>query len=271
MQGLSFLCLCVWSLLCGRSLWSILRPSRYKLIVGGLYLAYSLLTTILVSKTESPSAMLALLLIVNLWPVAALVLGAYIFKEQIKLWFGLGLVLTLAGGILVVSGGEVSVAAIWAGLARQPMLTLLAVVAVATWALCSNLMRKWPEEGDDYMIFGMGMAAVGFATVSVRDVCWQVMNLNFPPILLILAGLNAAGFGCWELGMRNGNTANLMIAAYFIPVTAALATAWYFKLPLTLPLAMAALCVSVGALISRSAVRPAGSAMSGRVDGKAEG
>ena len=200
-----------WTLALGKPLAVALLPSPRKLTVGGLYLAYALLTTVVIEGAKSSESMIALLLIVNLWPVAALALGAHMFSQRLSAWFGIGLLFTVAGGVLVVSDGVPSLTAIQSGLARQPLLTFLAAIAASTWALCSNLMRKWPHEGEHYMIFGMGLAALTFSVFAAPDVARRLPSLDFPPVLLILAAANAAGFACWEIGMRKGRTAIVVV------------------------------------------------------------
>ncbi|MBC8010300.1 MAG: EamA family transporter [Burkholderiales bacterium] len=257
LQGLSFLVLCAWTLARRQSLAAALRPSRRKLVVASLYLAYSLLTNLLIRRADGHETVLVLLLLINLWPAVALAFGAAMFRDRLGAWFGIGVLFTLAGGFLLIGEGSISLTPFLAGLARQPFVIGGALVAACTWALCSNFMKKWPEEGEEFMVFNMGLAAIVLTLMSAPGVAHHVATLDFPPVLLAVAGFNAAGFLCWEIGLRKGSAPTVITAAYFIPVLTALASVWYFHLPLTITLLIAAVCVTAGALISRRSVQAA--------------
>jgi membrane protein implicated in regulation of membrane protease activity len=74
--------------------------------------------------------------------------------------------------------------------------------------------------------------------------------------MFVLAALKAAGFLFWEIGIRKGHAPTVMTAANFIPLLTALATAWYFNLQTGPMLPVAAVLLSLGALLSRRAGKP---------------
>ena len=256
-QAIALILLCIWTTVCGRSLRETLRPTWCKLAVAGLYLVYVILTNYLIGHADSHGTALAIALLICLWPVAALAIGARLFRRRLTAWFALGLVFTAIGGALVIGEGATSPAAFLGAFARNPLLLGGAVVAAGIWGLCSNLMQKWSAETLDFMPFNMALATLVLLTVSGREIIPLVAAVDLPPAFLALSACNAAGFLFWEIGLRKGHAQTIVIAAYFIPVTTAVVTAWYFSLPLTLTLGVAAVFVSVGALVSRFSVLPA--------------
>lgn len=254
-QILSLGLLCALTAFNRRSLREALRPTPRKFAVAGLYLVYVVLTGYLIGFARDHGTALAVILLICLWPVAALAIGARVFRQRLSAWFAVGLLFTALGGALVVGEGASSPVLFLAALGREPLFVVGALVAACVWGLCSNLMQKWAGEAADFMPFNMALATLAVLALAGRDVAARIAHLELPPSLLLLSLFNGAGFLCWELGLRKGHARTIVIAAYFIPVTTALATAWYLSLPLTLTLGLAALSVSVGALISRFSVR----------------
>jgi drug/metabolite transporter (DMT)-like permease len=247
-----------WLLFRKRSLVRALRPNRHKWVVAGLYLAYTLLCTVLIDRAADRNTVLVVLLLINLWPVLALTFGIPFFGDQLApVWFIPGLLLTVVGSYLVISEGALSLAHFWQGLSNQPWIVIGGLVAACIWALCCNLIKKWPEGGEDYTAFNLAVAALALCIPSAPGILRLVADLNLPPVLFILAALKAAGFLFWEIGIRRGHAPTVMTSANFIPLLTALATAWYFNLHTGPLLPVAAVFLSLGALLSRIAARPA--------------
>lgn len=257
LQAFGLLVVFGWLIVRKRSLTQALRPNRHKSVVACLYVAYTLLCTVLIDRAADRNAVLVVLLLINLWPVFALSFGVPFFGDKLApAWFVPGLLLTLGGSYLVISEGALSFARFWQGMSNQPWIVVGGIVAACIWALCCNLMKKWPEGGEDYTVFNLAAASLAFCLPGAHGIFRLFADQDLPAVLFILASLKAAGFLFWEIGIRRGHAPTVMTSANFIPLLTALATAWYFNLQTGPLLPVAAVFLTLGAWFSRMAARP---------------
>lgn len=241
-----------------RSFTKALRPSSRKIIVGVLFLSYGLLCNLAVIRAAGPAAVITVLMIINLWPVFSLLFGVPLLGTRLRpLVFVIGLAFALCGSGLIAAEDVPDLSHFWSNIMRQPAALLYALVAALIWSICSNLMKKWSTDGDDYMPFNMGLTALVLLSCNLVPTLAHLGAHGLPSTFILFALFNAAGFLCWELGLSKGHIPTVISAAYFLPVTTCLTTAWYFRLPVTHTLLLAASSISLGAFISRASVKPA--------------
>jgi drug/metabolite transporter (DMT)-like permease len=166
-------------------------------------------------------------LINYLWPALTLILSVPLLGERTHPALVLGVLLALAGLVLMASAApaaeaqaKLSWSAFASNLRQNAWPYLLALVAAVTWGLYSNLARRWggDAEGGAVPLFvlaaGVAMAGVRLGVTEATrwsvPAAWGVLFLAVFPALL--------GYVLWDAAMRRGHLTLVASAAYATPL-----------------------------------------------------
>lgn len=183
-------------------------------------------------------------LLVYLWPVMIVVLGAAVGLFRLGVRQLLGLILGFCGAAILIWDGRVSLSVSGIG---------LALLSGALWAAYCVFRLLWKEPTGNLLARGCGVSAL---------LCLVLHGLLEPTLIpdaralaaTAIAGFVALGVGnfVWDLGFRRGDGHLLAVMAYATPLCSALLLAAMGAALLTWNLLIGAVVIVLAGMLSRA-------------------
>jgi drug/metabolite transporter (DMT)-like permease len=204
-------------------------PARYLAGCGALFVGYTLLLFLAVGRAESREQTLAVGLVNYLWPVLTILLSVPLLGRRANRLLAPGVVLALAGLVLVVvPGGPRAWTTVVRQVAGDPAAYALAAVAALAWALYSNLTTRWAGGRDEGAVaVFLVAAAVVLTLVSVgvdEPRRWSGRALG-EVVFLGLATWSA--YGLWDRALRKGDPTIVIAASFLTPLLSTVVSGLY--------------------------------------------
>jgi drug/metabolite transporter (DMT)-like permease len=184
-------------------------------------------------------------LLVYLWPVMLVVMGAAVGVFRLRARQILGLVLGFSGAVILIWDGHVALAS--GGIA-------LALLSGALWAAYCVFRLLWQEPTGNLLARGC------LISTALCAVLHLLLEPTVVPDAGALAAIATAGFIAlgvgnflWDLGFRRGDGHLLAVMAYGTPLCSALLLAAVGATLLTWNLLIGALVIVLAGILSRSA------------------
>ena len=241
------------------------QPRLYLFGCGGLFAAYMLCLYLAVGLAADRTQVLAVGLVNYLWPALTLVLSIPLLGHRARWPLVPGTAAALAGVALAATSGR---PAGWEGLiealAGNPAAFLCGLGAAVTWALYSNLARRWSGDGSGVPLFmaGTGLALALLLWVlsahGYREPGWASSSAWTGRALAELGALSvftAVSYRAWDAAMRRGDVVFVVALSYFTPLLATVVAATYLGSWPALTLWVGCAFVVVGSLVSWQSVR----------------
>jgi drug/metabolite transporter (DMT)-like permease len=187
-----------------------------------------------------------------LWPSLTLLLSLVLLRKRANGWLVPGTLLGLAGIVLVLTqGSDVSWDSFSGHILGSPLSYGLGLLAAFSWALYSNLTRRWnaSASGWDMPLF---MLATGLAFGLAALFTGREFALNGWTVLevLVLAAFTAAGYLLWDIAMRAGDMVLVAAASYLTPFFSTLVSTLYLQVLPGPSLWIGCLLIIAGSFIS---------------------
>ncbi len=226
-------------------------PPLYLLGCGALFVAYMVCLYVAVGFAADRRQVLEVALINYLWPSLTLALSVPLLRNRPRAGLVPGVVIAMAGIFLALNQrGGTTLTAFAANLRTGAVPYVAALGAAVTWALYSNLSRRWAAEasGGAVPVF---LLASGVVLAAMR-VC-IAEDTSFGPRaaaeLLYMAVFPALiAYVLWDAAMRRGNMVLVAAGSYLTPLLSVAIGALYLGEPLSARLWAACGLVIAGAV-----------------------
>ncbi|MBT3271973.1 MAG: aromatic amino acid DMT transporter YddG [Spirochaetales bacterium] len=204
---------------------------KYLIGCGFLFTCYMLLFSLAVGRAGNRTQVLTVGLLNYLWPVFTLVLSLVLLKKKAR-WFLLpATLLALAGVFLVVTQGENFA---WRSLIGNSSdglpVYIFALGAAVTWAVYSNLTRRWAAGRKEGAV-GLFLPAAAVALFAIS--CFldepRFMSTRTAAEVLVLGASTYAAYTLWDNAMRRGYIILVAAASYLTPLFSTLVTSVYLS------------------------------------------
>jgi len=235
---------------------------RYVWGCGSLFVLYTVVMYIAIGSAADRRQVLEIGLINYLWPTATILLSLVILNKRANLLLVPGTLLALVGEFLALAQGEqVSWSSFWGHLRMNPAAYACALTGALSWALYSNLARRWarPASGGAVALF---LPATGLALLILRlfwpeSSTWSGRALGEA---IVLAVGTVLGYGLWDLAMRKGNLSLVVACSYFTPLLSTFVSCLYLQVMPGWRLWLGCLALVGGSLLTWRSLsdRPAG-------------
>lgn len=226
-------CVCLLRLrLSGRTLARFLAlPRLYLIGCGSLFVFYTAAIYLAVGMATDRGQVLEIALVNYLWPTLTILLSLPLLRKQGNLWLLPGTALAVTGVFLVMTQEDhVSWMSLLEHLRKNPTAYLLALGAAVSWALYSNLARRWsaPTGGGAVEFF---LVAAGLVLLGLRLLVTEPAGWGLQPVgeLLGLAAATAVAYLLWDVAMRKGNLLLVVAISYFTPLLSTMLSCAYLK------------------------------------------
>jgi drug/metabolite transporter (DMT)-like permease len=236
---------------------ALAHPRRYLLGCGALFVACQIgLYGGLGLAVDRPQV-LEIAAVNYLWPAMTLAFALPILGHRARpSLLALGSVLALAGIVAAtMDPAALSLRSTICRVASHPVPYVLAFGGAASWAVYSNLARKYAQDAasDAVPLF---LLASGVALLAVRLSVHEhsVISLRAAGALAYAALLPAyGGYALWDIGVRRGDFTLLSALSYLIPVLSTLISCVVLRVRPSASLWAGVVMVTVGAVVCRLA------------------
>ena len=124
-------------------------------------------------------------------------------------------------------------------------------MAAVSWALYSNLARRWAGLNDEgavtYFLLMAGIALLILRIVSSEQSQWTIRSIME---IGIMGLFTATAYVFWDLAMRKGNVTLVMAGSYFTPLLSTLVVMFYLNVEVGIRLWIGCLAIITGSFIS---------------------
>jgi drug/metabolite transporter (DMT)-like permease len=215
-------CVCLLRLACSSppSTWLQQIPRKYLFGCGSVFVFYTAAIYAAVGLASNREQLLEVALVNYLWPTLTILFSLILLKPQARLWLVPGTALALTGIFLVMTqGANVSWRSFAEHVQANPLAYALALAAALSWALYSNLSRRWSGSGARGAV-DLFIPATGFVLLSLRCFTTEPTHWSVRAIgeATGLAAVTTLAYVLWDISMRKGNLLLVVVCSYFTPL-----------------------------------------------------
>lgn len=206
-------------------------PRRYLLGCGGLFVFYTAAFFFALGLAEDHLQSIALGLVNYLWPALTVLFSLPLLHARASWVLVPGTLLGLGGMALVLSQGQsIPLAAVPETLGRNPVAFACALAAAVSWALYSNLARRWAGARSTGAV-PLFVLVAGVLLVAISGLRLEGGRLTIPAIAEAgLMGLTVPiAYACWDRAMRQGDMRLVSACSYLTPLLSTLVAAAYLR------------------------------------------
>jgi len=231
-------------------------PLKHLIGCGIPFLSYMIALFLAIGLATSHQQVLEVGLLNYLWPTLTILLSLIILKRKATLWLIPGTLLALAGIFLVLTqGAHVSWQSILRNLSANPVAYALGLVAAASWAIYSNLTRRWAEDKRQGMVdLFLPITAVTLIVIALlthSEHAWSVRSLLEAGFL---GTVTYIAYWSWDTSMRTGNFVLVTAASYLTPFFSTVVSSLYLHVAPTANLWIGCGVLVLGSLLSWASV-----------------
>jgi len=232
-------------------------PRRYLFGCGALFVAYTAALYLALGLAQDRQQLLEVALVNYLWPALTILFSLPLLHKRASWWLLPGTLLGLGGLVLVLTPGSgFSLAALREHLAGNPAAPALALFAAVTWALFSNLARKWSAPGSGGAVEWF-VPATGLVLLAMRPAVDEPTGWSLAAAVeaTALAAISALANVLWDHAVRRGDLVLVAAASYFTPLLSTAASCVYLAVAPAPQLWVGCVLLVVGSLVSWRSVR----------------
>lgn len=236
-------------------------PARYLFGCGALFVLYTLSLFLALGLAASRPQAIEVALLNYLWPALTLLFSLWLLGKRASLGLIPGTLLALAGVFLALTqGAAVSWRSFSANVLSNPAAYALGAVAALTWALYSNLTRRWGRSNSESAVLlftlATGAAFLLMGRLHPEAGTWGIR------VVAEVAGLalaTAAAYVFWDIAMREGDVVLVASCSYLTPFLSTVVSCLYLRVWPTPSLWVGCLLIIAGSFLSWRSIRePAG-------------
>jgi drug/metabolite transporter (DMT)-like permease len=230
-------------------------PRRYLWGCGALFVTYTTCYCLAVGLATDRGQVLAVGLVNYLWPSLTLLLSVPILGYRARWLLVPGMLVATAGMVVATTAGSgLSVAGLRASAAANGLAYVLAFAGAVTWALYSNLTRRWGGEGGGVplFVFASGLVALPLRLWLGETSAWDARV--FGELLYMALFVTVVAYVFWDQAMRKGNVVLVAALSYSTPLLSTVFSAAYLRVVPGPAIWTACALVIVGAVVCRLAV-----------------
>ncbi len=225
--------------------------ARYLIGCGFLFILYMLALYLAVGRANNRQQVLEVGLINYLWPTFTLVFSLLILGKKARPLLLPGTLFALLGIFLVI-GQEVSVS--WDSFVlnfySNPVAYSLGLIAAFSWALYSNLTRRWAGNGEggvEIFIPATGIVFFIFRILNPEKGSW---TLQAAGEAVFLGLVTFVAYLLWDHAMREGDVVLVAAFSYLTPLFSTLISCFYLGIQATLSIWIGCLLIVAGSILS---------------------
>jgi drug/metabolite transporter (DMT)-like permease len=230
-------------------------PRKYLWGCGALFVAYTTCFCLSVALARDRVQVLEVGLVNYLWPSLTLLLSVPILGYRARWFLFPGMLAATAGMITATSSsGGLSLAGFRVNVVAGGLPYGLALAGAVTWALYSNLARRWGGEGDGvpFFILASGLVVLPLRVVFPETPSWDARVVA--ELVYMAVFVTAFAYVFWDRAMRRGHMVLVATLSYFTPLLSTAVSAVHLGVAPDPRIWVACVLVIAGAAVCRLAV-----------------
>lgn len=227
-------------------------PRRYLLGCGVLFTAYMLALFLGLGRADSRAQTLEIGLLNYLWPTLTILFSLPLLRTRANWLLWPGAALGLGGAFLVLTqGASVSWVSFSRHVTSNPLAYLLGLVAAVTWALYSNLTRRWAGGATSGGV-SLFLPATGLILFSLSRLAGESPTWTLPAWreALGLGVITWLAYALWDHAMRKGDMVLVVAFSYLTPFFSTVVSTLYLAVRPAAALWWGCAAIVVGAWLS---------------------
>lgn len=226
-------------------------PFRYLFGCGALFVFYMLVLYLAVGLAKNRQQVLEVGLLNYLWPALTIVFSLFLLNKRAGWLLFPGALLAVAGIVFVV-GQEFSLS--WTSftenLSDNPVAYSFGFLAAISWALYSNLTRRWAEGSGgavELFIPATGLLLLVFRLFNPEAGFWTIragLEATFLGIVTVVAYI------LWDRAMRKGDVVLVAAFSYLTPLFSTVVSCLYLGIIPGVSLWIGCALIMAGSILS---------------------
>jgi len=227
-------------------------PRRYVFGCGVLFVLYMLVLFLAVGLAKNRNQVLEVGLLNYLWPALTIVFSLVLLNKKAGLLLLPGTLIGLAGVVLVLAQGT---SLSWQSFARNlsstPVAYSLGLTAAVSWALYSNLTRRWAGDEKTGAV-DLFLPATGIILLMIHLLVKEPGSWNTRAVVEVgfLGVVTWLAYKLWDIAMRKGDVVLVAACSYLTPFFSTLVSCAYLKVKADVSLWVGCVLIVVGSLFS---------------------
>jgi len=227
-------------------------PPEYLLGCGALFVMYMLVLFLGVGLARDRCQVLEVGLLNYLWPALTILLSLVLLKKKAGWLLLPGTLLALAGVWLVLSqGAGISWRSFWNNVASNPAAYECGLAAACSWALYSNLARRWASSertgAVDLFLPMSGLVLLLLSLIVEQHGSW---NARAAVEVGVLGMVTWLAYRLWDFAMRKGDIVLVVACSYLTPLFSTVVSCIYLNVSAEITLWVGCILIVVGSLVT---------------------
>jgi drug/metabolite transporter (DMT)-like permease len=246
-----------WLLATGRWRQTARLPRAYLFGCGALFVFYTVTLYLALGLAVTDQQAVEVGIINYLWPGLTLVFAVPILGRKARWTLWPGIAVAFAGVVLASTGAtDLSWHGFLENLQTRAVPYLLALAAGVSWALYSNLTRKWaggaPSHAVPWFLLASGLVFLLLRPFFQEETrwtaraAWELAYMAFVPTLL--------AYSFWDVAMRQGRIVLVAALSYATPLVSTWIACLYLGVPARWSLWAGCGLVVAGALVCKLSI-----------------
>jgi drug/metabolite transporter (DMT)-like permease len=234
-------------------------PRTYVLGCGALFVLYTLTLFLALGLAATRRQTIEVGLLNYLWPALTILFSLFILGKRASVGLIPGTLLALLGVCLVLTQGtSVSWSSFLMNLLSNPVAYGLGAFAAISWALYSNLTRRWgePNSSGAVLLFTLttGIAFWLIRLFRPEEGAWSIRVVAEVAFLSLATAL---AYVFWDIAMREGDVVLVASCSYLTPFFSTVVSSMYLRVLPSISLWLGCLLIIAGSFLSWRSIRQA--------------
>lgn len=232
-------------------------PPLYLFGCGVLFVINTITFYISIGSANNHIQTLEVSMINYLWPFLSIIFSLIFLKKKAKVSLIPSSLIALSGIVLVLTSRIVTTwSSFVSNIMTNPSAYAFAAVAAFSWALYSNLTRRW---GEKCSVGGVPIFILfsGCGLLCLRLFYAETITFSYRLLIevLVLSFATAAAYALWDESMRKGDVIVVMIFSYMTPLLSTFMACFYLGYVPNTTFWIGVICVCVGSLLSKYSIK----------------
>jgi drug/metabolite transporter (DMT)-like permease len=230
---------------------------RYVLGCGTLFVLYTVGLFLGLGLAADRRQSIEVGLLNYLWPALTILFSLCLLGQRAGVGLIPGTVLALGGVYLVLTqGAAISWDSFSGNLLSNPLAYGLGAFAAVTWALYSNLTRRWgaSDSKGAVLLFTLS-TGIAFLLLRVLHPEAGVWEIRVVAEVAVLSLATATAYVFWDIAMREGDVVLVASCSYLTPFLSTVVSCLYLRVRPDLNLWLGCLLIIAGSILSWRSVR----------------
>lgn len=236
---------------------------KYFYTTAVFFVINNVLLFVAIGFTKTNNELLIVTIINYLWPSLIYIFKIPILKVKVKPLIFIFAIMSVLAGLFLVFFQEYSfgeIVEMFKFNDTNILAYLIALLAATSWAVYSNLIKKF-ETTDDiaaipvvFIFSGLFFAFIQLISGKIETIDFSVIFTNYNLIFMILCP-TSLGYLFWYFAMKHGNKNLVTSVSYFIPVISILIISSVNKFRVELFFWIGTILIITGAVLSYKSIK----------------